>query len=58
MFTISVGPTTLERKFDMHVSGACWMGTPTGNAHGIHFRVVQMKYRAFLDTVSLKYRFS
>ena len=30
----------------------------TGNAHGIRFRVVQMKYRAFLDTVSLKYSFS
>jgi hypothetical protein len=32
--------------------------THTGNAHGIRFRVVQMKYRAFLDTVSLKYSFS
>jgi hypothetical protein len=30
----------------------------TGTAHGIHFRVVQMKYRAFLDTVSLKYSLS
>jgi hypothetical protein len=34
------------------------MGVATGNAHGIRFRVVQMKYRAFLDTVSLKYSFS
>ena len=56
-------PTLIRPMVMRHAHGCAGGGMDiapwsTGTAHGIHFRVVQMKYRAFLDTVSLKHSFS